>query len=206
MVISQDGQITFNYKTIPSSYISSSNHTVKIGLSDAYIFYRPLTKCKSFKNHSKLKFNFFNKAKIEYTIVQYHVVNIALEHIKTGNSIILFMLPSKKKLNFLLTKLIEKILDCLQFKTCETCVNSLTNFNCIWCSELQRCSDTVDRYRQEWLEFGCPMSYEVFFYLICVKYLLILYYFSLNQIQHALIQLTSQMYQYHQNKDQKYQF
>ncbi|RNA41160.1 plexin domain-containing 2 [Brachionus plicatilis] len=82
-------------------------------------------------------------AKIEYTIVQYHVVNIPLENVKTGNSILLFMLPN-----------------CLQLKTCDTCINSLTNFNCIWCPELQRCSDTVDRYRQEWLEFGCPMNYE----------------------------------------------
>lgn len=89
------------------------------------------------------------------------MVNIPLENIKTGNSILLFMLPSEcfLKRNFFL--LILKILDCLQFKTCDTCVNSLTNFNCIWCPELQRCSDTVDRYRQEWLEFGCPMNYEV---------------------------------------------
>ncbi|CAF0899240.1 unnamed protein product [Brachionus calyciflorus] len=126
VVLNNEGQIMFNYKRIPNGNISNFNHTVKIGLSDAYIYYRLIS-----------------KSKIEYTIVQYHVVSVSMDNIKTGNSIILFMLPN-----------------CIQFKTCDTCVNGLTNFKCIWCPALQRCSDTVDRYRQEWVEYSCPMNFE----------------------------------------------
>ena len=43
---------------------------------------------------------FFNfkmifEAKVEYTIVQYHLVNVNLENVKTGNQIMFFMLKSK---------------------------------------------------------------------------------------------------------------
>ena len=37
-------------------------------------------------------------AKIEYTIVQYHVVNVLMENVKTGNSIMFFMLQSNNTL------------------------------------------------------------------------------------------------------------
>ncbi len=38
--------------------------------------------------------------KIEYKIVQYHSVNVSLENVKTGNSIMFFMLKSKKNFKF----------------------------------------------------------------------------------------------------------
>lgn len=124
VVLNNEGKVYFNYKKIPSLNISNSNHTVKIGISDAYIFYKLLS-----------------TSKIEYTIVQYHVINILPENVKTGNSVIFYMLKN-----------------CLQQKTCEECVKGITNFKCIWCPMLQRCSDTIDRFRQEWVELSCPMD------------------------------------------------
>lgn len=32
------------------------------------------------------------------------------------------------------------------------------NFKCLWCPQLQRCSDTMDRHRQEWIESSCPIE------------------------------------------------
>ena len=124
VVLNRDGGITFNYKKVPNLNISSINHTVKIGLSDAYIFYKILS-----------------TSKIEYTIVQYHVVNVLVENIKTGNSIMFFMLKN-----------------CLQLETCSECLQGVANFKCLWCPMLNRCSDTMDRYRQEWIESSCPVD------------------------------------------------
>lgn len=127
VIFNKDGGIIFNYKKIPNLNISNINHTVKIGLSDAYIYYKILS-----------------TSKIEYTIVQYHVVNVLLENIKTGNSIMFFMLKN-----------------CLQLKSCEACLKGVGNFKCLWCPVLQRCSDTMDRYRQEWIEASCPVDINV---------------------------------------------
>ncbi|NWQ83033.1 PLDX1 protein, partial [Columbina picui] len=44
---------------------------------------------------------------------------------------------------------------CLQHQSCETCVSSELTFNCSWCHVLQRCSSGFDRYREEWLSYGC---------------------------------------------------
>jgi len=45
VVLNINGDIAFNYKTIPNKLISTSNHEVKIGLSDAYVNYNLVTKC-----------------------------------------------------------------------------------------------------------------------------------------------------------------
>uniref|UniRef100_A0A8C6ZTD2 Plexin domain containing 1 n=1 Tax=Nothoprocta perdicaria TaxID=30464 RepID=A0A8C6ZTD2_NOTPE len=44
---------------------------------------------------------------------------------------------------------------CLQHGSCETCERSELAFNCTWCHVLQRCSSGFDRYREEWLAYGC---------------------------------------------------
>lgn len=51
--------------------------------------------------------------------------------------------------------------NCIQLKTCSECIQGVGNFKCIWCSKLQRCSDLVDRYRQEWIESSCPTKHEL---------------------------------------------
>ncbi|XP_061761436.1 plexin domain-containing protein 1-like isoform X1 [Nerophis ophidion] len=44
---------------------------------------------------------------------------------------------------------------CLQHDNCERCVSSNQTSGCSWCNVLQRCSDGMDRHRQEWLDFSC---------------------------------------------------
>ena len=51
--------------------------------------------------------------------------------------------------------------DCIQLKTCETCMEGVGNFKCLWCPQLQRCSDTMDRHRQEWIESSGPIEKNV---------------------------------------------
>ncbi|XP_020649718.3 plexin domain-containing protein 1 isoform X1 [Pogona vitticeps] len=49
---------------------------------------------------------------------------------------------------------------CLQHQSCEACVTSDLTFNCSWCHVLQRCSSGFDRYREEWLKYGCGQESE----------------------------------------------
>uniref|UniRef100_A0A8D0GKQ7 Plexin domain containing 1 n=1 Tax=Sphenodon punctatus TaxID=8508 RepID=A0A8D0GKQ7_SPHPU len=49
---------------------------------------------------------------------------------------------------------------CLQHQSCEVCVTSELTFNCSWCHVLQRCSSGFDRYREEWLVYGCAQESE----------------------------------------------
>nr|KAF6292216.1 plexin domain containing 1 [Pipistrellus kuhlii] len=39
-------------------------------------------------------------------------------------------------------------------------MSSDLTFNCSWCHVLQRCSSGFDRYRQEWLAYGCAQEAE----------------------------------------------
>uniref|UniRef100_A0A8C5U558 Plexin domain containing 1 n=1 Tax=Malurus cyaneus samueli TaxID=2593467 RepID=A0A8C5U558_9PASS len=43
---------------------------------------------------------------------------------------------------------------CLQHQSCEMCVTSELTFNCSWC-HVRECSSGFDRYREEWLSYGC---------------------------------------------------
>ncbi|CAI8016171.1 Plexin domain-containing protein 1, partial [Geodia barretti] len=53
--------------------------------------------------------------------------------------------------------ILSPLLNCASATSCEQCTNisSMTEFRCGWCDELQRCSDGIDRYRQDWLTAGC---------------------------------------------------
>ncbi|XP_054464009.1 plexin domain-containing protein 1-like isoform X2 [Anoplopoma fimbria] len=44
---------------------------------------------------------------------------------------------------------------CLQHDSCELCLSSNKTSGCSWCNVLQRCSDGMDRHRQEWLDYDC---------------------------------------------------
>lgn len=44
---------------------------------------------------------------------------------------------------------------CLQHDSCELCLSSNQTVGCSWCNVLQRCSDGMDRHRQEWLDYAC---------------------------------------------------
>ena len=47
--------------------------------------------------------------------------------------------------------------DCVMAASCGGCqeMSSVSDFECGWCPDLQRCSDGVDRFRQEWFTSGC---------------------------------------------------
>ncbi|KAE8743552.1 hypothetical protein FOCC_FOCC010877 [Frankliniella occidentalis] len=70
------------------------------------------------------------------TIYEYHRVNFA--NIQNGTVIYLRALPT-----------------CLDMKDCTSCLTKITNFECNWCPSARRCSNGMDRYRQDWLLKGC---------------------------------------------------
>uniref|UniRef100_A0A3Q2ZAW5 Plexin domain containing 2a n=1 Tax=Kryptolebias marmoratus TaxID=37003 RepID=A0A3Q2ZAW5_KRYMA len=81
------------------------------------------------------------------TIYEYHRVDIPKSKISSSTAVEMLPLPT-----------------CLQFSSCGSCVTSQTGFYCSWCSRLQRCSSGFDRYRQEWVDLGCPEEVH----LICL--------------------------------------
>ncbi|XP_058477993.1 plexin domain-containing protein 1 [Solea solea] len=45
---------------------------------------------------------------------------------------------------------------CHQHTSCDICQTSNLTTDCGWCNTIQRCSDGIDRHRQEWLDYNCP--------------------------------------------------
>ncbi|XP_006275049.2 plexin domain-containing protein 1 [Alligator mississippiensis] len=72
------------------------------------------------------------------TIYEYHRVELDTGKITSMSAVEFSPLPT-----------------CLQHQSCEMCVTSEMTFNCSWCHVLQRCSSGFDRYREEWLSYGC---------------------------------------------------
>ncbi|XP_036254800.1 plexin domain-containing protein 1 [Molothrus aeneus] len=77
------------------------------------------------------------------TIYEYHRVELDTSRISSLSAVEFTPLPT-----------------CLQHQSCETCLSSELTFNCSWCHVLQRCSSGFDRYREEWLSYGCGQSDE----------------------------------------------
>ncbi|KAM6238521.1 plexin domain-containing protein 1 [Porphyrio hochstetteri] len=77
------------------------------------------------------------------TIYEYHRVELDTSRITSMSAVEFTPLPT-----------------CLQHQSCESCVASKLTFNCSWCHVLQRCSSGFDRYREEWLSYGCGQSDE----------------------------------------------
>ncbi|KAF7239678.1 Plexin domain-containing protein 1, partial [Varanus komodoensis] len=120
-----DGRIVFGYKDIPMSVleISSTQHPVKAGLSDAFMILNSSPGIP--ESHRR-------------TIYEYHRVELDTSKITSASAVEFVPLPT-----------------CLQHHSCEVCMASDVTFNCSWCHVLQRCSNGFDRYREEWLEYGC---------------------------------------------------
>ncbi|XP_061701375.1 plexin domain-containing protein 1-like isoform X3 [Syngnathoides biaculeatus] len=72
------------------------------------------------------------------TVYEYHRIEVGAVNISNSSAVEFTPLPT-----------------CLQHDNCERCISSNRTSDCSWCNVLQRCSDGMDRYRQEWLEFGC---------------------------------------------------
>ncbi|XP_038560953.1 plexin domain-containing protein 1-like [Micropterus salmoides] len=119
------GSITFSYRDIPLSLdvISSAEHPVKVGLSDAFMVTSPSRQSPETQRR---------------TIYEYHRVQIDNTKITKYSAVEFTALPT-----------------CLQHDSCELCLSSIQTSGCSWCNVLQRCSDGMDRHRQEWLEYGC---------------------------------------------------
>ncbi|XP_013776757.1 plexin domain-containing protein 1-like isoform X2 [Limulus polyphemus] len=72
------------------------------------------------------------------TIYEYHRIDMKREEIGNWTALYFTALPT-----------------CLSFKDCDSCVSANINFNCSWCEAIKRCSDGIDRHRQEWMAQGC---------------------------------------------------
>ncbi|XP_032429874.1 plexin domain-containing protein 1-like isoform X2 [Xiphophorus hellerii] len=121
-----NGSIIFNYREVPVPVekINSTEHPVKVGLSDAFMAILPASQLSDAKQR---------------TIYEYHRVEIDTTKIVSGSAFEFTPLPT-----------------CLQHTSCELCLTSNLTTDCGWCNTLQRCSDGIDRHRQEWLDYNCP--------------------------------------------------
>ncbi|KAM9346579.1 plexin domain-containing protein 1-like [Symphorus nematophorus] len=119
------GAITFSYRDIPLplDVISSAEHPVKAGLSDAFLVTSPSTESPDAQRR---------------TIYEYHRVEVDTTKITSYSAVEFTALPT-----------------CLQHDSCELCLSSNQTSGCSWCNVLQRCSDGMDRHRQEWLDYAC---------------------------------------------------
>ncbi|XP_077411689.1 plexin domain-containing protein 1-like [Vanacampus margaritifer] len=72
------------------------------------------------------------------TVYEYHRIEIGAANISSSSAVEFTPLPT-----------------CLQHDNCESCISSNQTSDCSWCNVLQRCSDGMDRHRQEWLDFSC---------------------------------------------------
>ncbi|XP_007530991.1 plexin domain-containing protein 1 isoform X5 [Erinaceus europaeus] len=130
VALHRDGRIVFGYKEIPMSVleISSSQHPVKAGLSDAFMILNPSPDIPESRRRA---------------IFEYHRVELDPSKVTSTSAVEFTPLPT-----------------CLQHQSCDTCMSSDLTFNCSWCHVLQRCSSGFDRYRQEWLTYGCAQEAE----------------------------------------------
>ncbi|KAM9774269.1 plexin domain-containing protein 1 [Syngnathus typhle] len=126
----KNGTVVFNYREIPVPVegINSTEHPVKVGMSDAFVAYIPSPEIADAKQR---------------TIYEYHRVEINTSTIASGLAFEFTPLPT-----------------CLQHTSCDLCLGSNLTSGCGWCNTLQRCSDGIDRLRQEWLDYNCPEEAE----------------------------------------------
>uniref|UniRef100_A0A671LIT3 Plexin domain-containing protein 2-like n=1 Tax=Sinocyclocheilus anshuiensis TaxID=1608454 RepID=A0A671LIT3_9TELE len=123
-----DGRIVFAYKEVPVQIakISSVNHPVKVGLSDAFVVVHKIQQIPS---------EVFITSYMEIQFIVLFGIDSVLMHF-----LCLFFFSAA----------------CLQFTSCTSCIASQINFNCSWCHRLNRCSSGFDRHRQDWVDNSCP--------------------------------------------------
>lgn len=125
----RNGTIIFSYQDVPVpvAQINSTEHPVKVGLSDAFMARVSTSTSTSASERNR------------QTIYEYHRVEVDASRIVSRSAFVFTPLPT-----------------CLQLTSCLLCLTSDLVSGCGWCNTLQRCSDGVDRHRQEWLDYGCP--------------------------------------------------
>jgi len=130
VTLNKTGDIQFAYQDIPLAIttIQDEDHPVKVGLSDAYIIDRTI---------------FFVRRK---TIYEYHRVNMKHQNISSHSAIVF-----------------KALFTCNKQKTCDECLSKSrgggpSSMVCGWCPSLNRCSDGMDRNRQDWLTHNCDKN------------------------------------------------
>ncbi|RVE62058.1 hypothetical protein OJAV_G00176880 [Oryzias javanicus] len=172
-VLHADGRVVFAYKQVPVdvSAVSSEDHPVKVGLSDAFVVLQEIQQIPS-KSPVVVSVDRLRRLHPQFssvpdvrrrTVYEYHKVDILKSQISSGAAVELRPLPSKDAFPFkvrdvLLTRWVtlSSSAACLQFSSCGPCVSAHIGFNCSWCRRLQRCSSGFDRRRQDWVDSGCP--------------------------------------------------
>ncbi|XP_062858863.1 plexin domain-containing protein 1 isoform X2 [Trichomycterus rosablanca] len=121
----RNGTIIFAYRdvAVPVAKINSTEHPVKVGLSDAFMAFINSQQSPESKRR---------------TIYEYNRVEVNTTEIVNRSAFMFSPLPI-----------------CLQHTSCDQCLHSNLTSGCGWCNVLQRCSDGIDRHRQEWLDYGC---------------------------------------------------
>ncbi|XP_045595591.2 plexin domain-containing protein 2 isoform X2 [Procambarus clarkii] len=72
------------------------------------------------------------------TIYEYHKIDKKTSGIGNWTAILFKALPT-----------------CVSLNSCTKCLSQKISFQCQWCSEIGRCSNGLDRHRQDWLHNGC---------------------------------------------------
>ncbi|CAG9781701.1 unnamed protein product [Diatraea saccharalis] len=72
------------------------------------------------------------------TVYEYHRVSFKKYEITNGTVLMMTALPT-----------------CVQYTTCDTCLNHNTSFQCTWCENIKKCSSGTDRNKQDWQLRNC---------------------------------------------------
>ncbi|XP_023691182.1 plexin domain-containing protein 1-like isoform X1 [Paramormyrops kingsleyae] len=124
-VLHHSGAIVFNYRDVPLPVEVISSTLHPVKVGLSDAFMALLPSQQTPGAHRR-------------TIYEYHRVEVDTTKIANHTAFEFTPLPT-----------------CLQHETCELCLTSNLTSGCSWCNVLQRCSDGIDRHRQEWLDHAC---------------------------------------------------
>lgn len=93
------------------------------------------------------------------TLLTYHYdeVSVPLDRIESEAVAVLTPIPSKT----LLRRPLLIATACGSFLDCDACVDHGTTFDCRWCPSLGRCSDGIERFREDFLKAGCDLDVSI---------------------------------------------
>ncbi|XP_064177985.1 plexin domain-containing protein 1 isoform X1 [Anguilla rostrata] len=125
VALHRTGTIVFSYRDVPLSVEEISSDTHPVKVGLSDAFMAHLAASQAPDSRRQ-------------TIYEYHRVEIDTTKITNHSAFEFTPLPT-----------------CLQHGSCDSCISSNLTSGCGWCNVIQRCSDGIDRHRQEWLDYGC---------------------------------------------------
>ncbi|CAI5444219.1 unnamed protein product [Caenorhabditis angaria] len=155
-ILHKNGDIVFAYKDIPLQIenISDSNHPVKLGISDAYLFNHDgimnnLGGSSASGSSQSSSSSSSSSTQPKRVIYEYHRIEVTFPKVKSNSVVILKAQPT-----------------CIQFDTCDSCTNAtLKHFKCQWCHSKKKnggpfCTDEsgLHRRRQDWVQGNCNLK------------------------------------------------